>query len=283
MESRANVIAAGLFVIALTVGLIATALWLTRDSIDRVPYLVVARIPVSGLHAKAAVRLRGVDVGRVDGDRASIHRTGAPSWSTSRWTAAAGLTQRHVRRSSPTRASPACRTSRWTTTAAGRSCWPRRTRRRAASTLRPSLIDGLSDSSRDLLHDAAQVAHRLNLVLGDDNLARMSAARLRNTEAAAHQMADWRRSLQPVPRNAAGPGSRHATLRSSTWTSCCVDLHGADRTQLGQHLGGARSARTGRAGRRRGQPALQHGRRRRHAAAPGCARSTNSRARRAAR
>ena len=66
MESRANVIAAGLFVIAMTIGLVAAALWLSRDSLDRVRYLVVARIPVSGLHVKAAVRLRGVDIGRVE-------------------------------------------------------------------------------------------------------------------------------------------------------------------------------------------------------------------------
>jgi phospholipid/cholesterol/gamma-HCH transport system substrate-binding protein len=65
MESRSNAIAAGLFVIALTVGLVITVLWLTRENLDRVRYVVVSKIPVSGLHAKADVQLRGVDVGTV--------------------------------------------------------------------------------------------------------------------------------------------------------------------------------------------------------------------------
>jgi len=59
MESRSNAIAAGLFVIALTVGLVITVLWLTRESLDRVRYVVVSKIPVSGLHAKAELDAGG--------------------------------------------------------------------------------------------------------------------------------------------------------------------------------------------------------------------------------
>src|SRR6266853_3537495 len=65
MESRSNAITAGLFVMALTVGLVLSALWLTSENLDRVGYIVVSKTPVFGLHVKADVRLRGVDVGKV--------------------------------------------------------------------------------------------------------------------------------------------------------------------------------------------------------------------------
>ena len=197
MESRANVIAAGLFVIAMTIGLIAAALWLSRDSLDRVRYLVVARIPVSGLHVKAAVRLRGVDIGRVESigfdpqDRRTIlvgiavDRSAALSRGAYGQLAFQGVTGLSYLSLDDDGSQPqALATS---DAAPGRL------------ELRPSLIDGLGDAGRDLLRDAAQVAHRLNAALGDDNLARVNGT-LRNTESAARQLALLAQDLQPAAR-----------------------------------------------------------------------------------
>jgi phospholipid/cholesterol/gamma-HCH transport system substrate-binding protein len=65
MENKAHAMAAGIFVVALTVLLVALAAWLTRDSGQRDIYEISTRETVTGLQAQAPVRYRGVDVGKV--------------------------------------------------------------------------------------------------------------------------------------------------------------------------------------------------------------------------
>lgn len=70
MENRAYALAAGLFVLVLGAALVAGVLWLNRDErAGGVPYEVVTTRPVSGLKVEAAVRFRGVDVGKVESIR----------------------------------------------------------------------------------------------------------------------------------------------------------------------------------------------------------------------
>ncbi len=70
MENRAYALAAGLFVLLLGAALVAGVLWLNRDErIGGVPYEVTTTRPVSGLKVEAAVRFRGVDVGKVESIR----------------------------------------------------------------------------------------------------------------------------------------------------------------------------------------------------------------------
>ena len=66
MENRAHALAAGLFVMVLSMALIATASWFTGDTGTRDKYLVVSESPVTGLNAQATVRYRGVTVGKVE-------------------------------------------------------------------------------------------------------------------------------------------------------------------------------------------------------------------------
>src|SRR6185369_11061392 len=66
MENKAHAIAAGIFVVAVTILLIALAAWLTRDTGERDPYEISTRETVTGLQPQAAVRYRGVDVGKVE-------------------------------------------------------------------------------------------------------------------------------------------------------------------------------------------------------------------------
>jgi phospholipid/cholesterol/gamma-HCH transport system substrate-binding protein len=65
MENKAHALAAGIFVVVITTLLIALAAWLTRDTGERDIYEISTRETVTGLQSQAAVRYRGVDVGKV--------------------------------------------------------------------------------------------------------------------------------------------------------------------------------------------------------------------------
>ena len=65
MESRAHAIIAGLFTVLLGIGVILAALWFSREDYDRVTYVLESKHSVSGLNPQAAVRLRGVQIGKV--------------------------------------------------------------------------------------------------------------------------------------------------------------------------------------------------------------------------
>ncbi len=65
MENKAHALAAGIFVVALTVLLLLLGAWLTRDTGQRDRYEISTREAVTGLQEQAPVRYRGVDVGKV--------------------------------------------------------------------------------------------------------------------------------------------------------------------------------------------------------------------------
>jgi phospholipid/cholesterol/gamma-HCH transport system substrate-binding protein len=65
MENKAHALAAGIFVVAVTMLLLALAAWLTRDTGVRDLYEISTRETVTGLQSQAPVRYRGVDVGKV--------------------------------------------------------------------------------------------------------------------------------------------------------------------------------------------------------------------------
>src|SRR5665647_1211610 len=65
MENKAHALAAGIFVVVVAAMLIALASWLTRDTGERDIYEISTREIVSGLQPQAAVRYRGVNVGKV--------------------------------------------------------------------------------------------------------------------------------------------------------------------------------------------------------------------------
>ncbi|MBC3871693.1 MlaD family protein [Undibacterium oligocarboniphilum] len=65
MENRSHALIAGLFTLALIVLATLLAIWLGRDKIQRVPYIIVTKTAVSGLNLQAAVRYKGIKVGNV--------------------------------------------------------------------------------------------------------------------------------------------------------------------------------------------------------------------------
>lgn len=67
MENKAHALAAGAFVLGLVAVLVALILWFTRDTTVRNTYELSTRDAVSGLQPQAAVRYRGIMVGKVTG------------------------------------------------------------------------------------------------------------------------------------------------------------------------------------------------------------------------
>lgn len=65
MENKSHALAAGAFVLAISAMLVALAMWLTRDTSRTVSYDFVTQTAVSGLQPQAAVRFKGVAVGKV--------------------------------------------------------------------------------------------------------------------------------------------------------------------------------------------------------------------------
>jgi phospholipid/cholesterol/gamma-HCH transport system substrate-binding protein len=195
MENRSHAIAAGLFVVALTAGLLLAGLWLTRDHLDRVRYLVVSKLPVTGLHARSSVQLRGVEVGKVarigfdpadprtvlveiDVDRAAALTRG--TYGQLNLQGVTGLSYVELDDD-------------------GSDAHPLQTSSEAPGRieLRRSLIDQIGRMSQSLLVDASAAAQRLKLMLDDRNLANFAGA-LQNLETAGGRVAALAGGLQPA-------------------------------------------------------------------------------------
>ena len=65
MENKSHAFWAGLFTIVLLLAIAAAAFLFNVDRSVRVPYDLIARTNVTGLFTDAAVRYRGLDVGKV--------------------------------------------------------------------------------------------------------------------------------------------------------------------------------------------------------------------------
>ncbi len=65
MESKSHALIAGVFAISLAILAGVLALWLGKDEIQRTPYTIATPLKVSGLNIQAAVRYKGIKVGKV--------------------------------------------------------------------------------------------------------------------------------------------------------------------------------------------------------------------------
>lgn len=65
MESKSHALIAGIFAIVLAMLAGGLALWLGKDEIKKTPYTIATKLKVSGLNVQAAVRYKGIKVGKV--------------------------------------------------------------------------------------------------------------------------------------------------------------------------------------------------------------------------
>jgi phospholipid/cholesterol/gamma-HCH transport system substrate-binding protein len=66
MENRSHALMTGIFTLVLLVATVLAGIWFNRDRTERLPYEIATTQAISGLNPQAAVRYRGLEVGKVD-------------------------------------------------------------------------------------------------------------------------------------------------------------------------------------------------------------------------
>ena len=182
MENKAHALIAGVFVVVVTALLALLAIWLTRDNVERHLYEMSTSQTISGLQPQAAVRFRGVPVGKVESigfDQkvkgnvlilVSIDRAAPVTQSTFAAVASQGVTGlgfiqlddngESTQRLTPNDDDP-----------------PR-------IPLQPSTLDKLLKQSQTIFVQAEQATARLNQVLSDENQKAVNVAVTQLAEAA---------------------------------------------------------------------------------------------------
>ena len=169
MENRSHALLAGIFTVLLALGIIAAAMWLNRDTEARTPYVLTTTGSVAGLNPQAAVRYRGMEVGKVeviefDRDQPGriLVRIGVlPSTPVTTATFAElgmqGLTGlAYIQLDSDAKV----RDPKLIASSADAP---------ARLVIRPSLFDRFSVSGEDLVVRASTAMNQINKLLGDDN------------------------------------------------------------------------------------------------------------------
>lgn len=195
MENRAHALSAGLFLVALCIGLLLTAIRLNGDTVDQQEYLLVSRTSVSGLNLNAPVRLRGVDVGKVKdiqfspGDphviliKIAVDKETPINQGTYAQLSYLGITGLSFVQLDDDGSKPEKLASN--THALGRI------------DLRPSFFDQMGNSGQELLRDTGLAAKRVNTLLNDENLKQLSFT-IANLQTASGRIAELAAELQPT-------------------------------------------------------------------------------------
>ncbi len=182
MENKAHALIAGAFVLVVAALLAALAFWLTRDNTERDFYEMSTGEIISGLQPQAAVRFRGVPVGKVErigfdskvkGNvliRISIDRAAPVTKTTFATVASQGVTglgfiQLDDDQNSPERLAP------------NNDDPPR-------IPLKPGTLDKLLKQSDAIFSQAEQATTRLNQLLSDENQKAVAGAVNQLAEAA---------------------------------------------------------------------------------------------------
>ena len=182
MENKAHALAAGAFVLAVTLLLIGLAMWLLRDEVNTTPYEMVSSEAVSGLQPQAAVRYKGVAVGKVTdisfdpANRANVLvriavAADAPitrsTFATLAFQGVTGLSFVQLDDEGKSAEPPP----------PGPNGPPR-------IPLKPNALGQLTDMAGELADKVGAIADRVNTVLSDDNQAAFAAALREIGEAA---------------------------------------------------------------------------------------------------
>jgi len=195
MENKSHALIAGLFTILLLAAAILLSMWFNRDRVVRVPYEIATKLSVPGLNPQAAVRYRGLNVGKVDeivfdpnepGQiliRLSVNPDTPITQSTFAMLGYQGVTgiayvQLDDDGSRPVRLSSSAQ-------------------QLARIDLHPSLFDALQSKGLAILSEAHELTQRLNRLMAPENQRAMLAA-FDNISRAALAFESIPRQLQPT-------------------------------------------------------------------------------------
>jgi phospholipid/cholesterol/gamma-HCH transport system substrate-binding protein len=197
MENRAYAFAVGLFTVLLGAGVVVAAMWFSGKTEARDSYVLETRYPVTGLNVQAPVRFRGVEVGKVEAIdfsgadsrviqvRVAVRRGTQITRGTYGQLGSQGVTGLSYvilddDGSRPERLSPSDPNAR--------------------IPVRPSFLDEVAGSGKDLLADVKQVAVRVNALLNESNQAQLVRA-LAGIEAATGRIAAITTRIDPALAN----------------------------------------------------------------------------------
>jgi len=195
MENRSHALMTGLFTIALLIAAILFGIWFNRDRVKYEPYLIATSQSVPGLNPQAAVRYRGLEVGKVDdidfdpklAGQILIHLSIDPATPITKTTYATlgyqGVTGiAYIQLDDEATGSPELATSK-----ANPSRIP----------LHPGLFDQLEKRGTAILGQAEEVTRKLNNFLNDDNQKKMLGA-FSDVSDAAQSYRDLAARLDPA-------------------------------------------------------------------------------------
>jgi phospholipid/cholesterol/gamma-HCH transport system substrate-binding protein len=225
MEDRSHALLAGLFVLLLGAAAVVAFAWLRDSDEPRDRYLLVTTGSVSGLGLQAPVRLRGVQIGRVESVRFDpenprqilvsirVDRNAPITRETRARLGFQGVTGiAHVSLSDGGRAA-----ERLLPDPADPPRIP----------MDPSLLDQLRASGPELIADLEEVAARMSRLLSDDNLAR-AAGTLAAAQRAGERLAALAERAGPLV-DATGTLVRDASGSVRRVEQLASDLTGLSR------------------------------------------------------
>lgn len=212
MENRSHALLTGFFTITLLIAAVLFGLWFNRDRVERVPYELATSQAIPGLNPQAAVRYRGLDVGKVRDIDFDPKVTGqilvslsidpdAPITSTTFATLGyQGVTGiAFIQLDDEATGSPRLPTS---------------ARKPARIPLRPGLFDQLEKRSKLILSQAEEATRRLNNLLSPANQQTIMAS-FSNLSQTAIAYRSLPEQLEPaLARLPALADQAHSTLAS---------------------------------------------------------------------
>ncbi|GGY29260.1 MlaD family protein [Pseudoduganella albidiflava] len=174
MENRSHAFMTGIFTLALLTAAVLFGIWFNRDRVEYDPYLLATTLAVPGLNPQAAVRYRGLEVGKVDAidfdpkmaGQILIHLAIDPATPITRTTYATlgyqGVTGiAYIQLDDESVGSQRLATNE---------------QNPARIPLRPGLLDQLEKRGTAILSQAEQVTVKLNDLLSDENRKTILAA-----------------------------------------------------------------------------------------------------------
>lgn len=237
MENRSHALATGGFILLLGAALIGVIAWFQGSRDERVFYTVVSKNGVPGLNLKAAVKLQGVEIGKVetiDFDPAVPRQI---------------LVKIRVTDDAPITTATFARLGYQGITglsfidlaedeklAAAGDGKAARLPEDSRIELRPSLLDQLSSGGPRLLLAINDVAERINILLGDENQKQLTRT-MTNLADASADIGALARELKPIAgRLAPLTAQADRTLVDARTTLRRFDALAAESTELARDL-----------------------------------------------